>query len=169
MSESTYLNIFRSLNVRLKPSDISSNWKFKSTRNMSISDLYVENVRNYERITSQSSNKYRKAELEQMAMMRRRPIEQTKFNHSHIRFDITEPKVYFQNRTTIGLLRDMCRFVQGEQLWDRKQGGSHICIYLARPTSGYVHLSGDKFYELHPNAAVFYSNFKKIKNYYVST
>jgi hypothetical protein len=35
--------------------------------------------------------------------------------------------------------------------------------------SGYIHISGDRFYQMHPTPDLFLENFDKLNNYYIST
>jgi hypothetical protein len=51
--------------------------------------------------------------------------------------------------------------------------GSHLCVLVGANNreveSGYIHISGDRFYRMHPTPDLFLKNFKKFNNYYIST
>lgn len=176
MSLNSYITIFQSSNVNLTTSDISSKWSIKPSGHFSsINDLYIENVRNYQKVAKKSSNQYRQAELKQIGKLltgsrSRRPLDECKtFNESRIYLSNIEPKIYFQHLTTTGVVRDMCLFAMREQLFDKRKGGCHICVYLTMNHVGYVHLGGNLFYLLHPKGDDFCTNFKALENYYIST
>ena len=50
----------------------------------------------------------------------------------------------------------------------KKQNGCHICLYVNSNT-GYIHMSGDKAFEMHPNPMEFFFNFKNLKYYQIRT
>ena len=94
-----------------------------------------------------------------------------------IEFDIQEPKIYFRStsmpvsfESRLTLLKEMFRTADEHGLYD-KSNGSHICLSLNSSDilNGYIHTSGDYFYQIHPDRNRFLENFSNHNDYHIDT
>jgi hypothetical protein len=92
-----------------------------------------------------------------------------------IEFDLQEPKIRFRSTSVsrLVLLQEMCRIANEHGLFG-DSNGSHICLSLNSSDilNGYIHISGDYFYQIHPietDRNRFLENFSNHNDYYIET
>lgn len=184
ISQETYLKMFIDSNLNMELIKPTSNWNLKSftEKITNMLDLYIENVKFYRQACIQSGIKYRKKEIESI----KTELEQnflfipSKISNIRLDFDLWEPKLKFiytsldsnisQQNVCISLLKEMCYF-SNKFGFLQKPSGCHICISIDLNNNcyGYIHLSADKYFQLHPLPSIFLDNFKRIENYSVET
>ena len=96
----------------------------------------------------------------------------TRINNCQIEFDLKEPKIRFRSsfESRLALLQEMCRIANEHGLFS-ESNGSHICLSLNSNDilNGYIHISGDYFYQIHPDRNLFLENFINHNDYYIET
>lgn len=179
----TYLKIFKEKNLNLETIKPTSNWCLKNFTQVlnNIQELYIENVKFYKQSCVVNGAKYKNKEIQSMKNMKQNSATIPSITDNiRLDFDMREPKLKFNftkmdinnSRKTIcgNLLKEMCNFSKKIGILE-KPNGCHICINidLNNNYNGYVHLSGDKYFTLHPLPSLFLENFGKLENYSVET
>lgn len=149
--------------------------------NEPIQNCYIKNVINYKKVSSEAAKEYKKKEIGIIKSGASQKLE-VKFQNDvvDLTFDLNEPRIYFglknsENKKSVlqlrmDLLKTMTHFATQFDLFS-KHNGCHICLCLQTPyqVQGYLHLSADMFYQMHPEPEAFLKNFEANKNYTIST
>jgi hypothetical protein len=191
-SLSTYLRIFDMLkNSSVEKVKPTKNWKIirntsasaaSHSSHQSMADLYVENVLDYKSQKLKTSREFQLKEIDQINNLNPAMLPHSPFptnNCFNIQFDLVEPKLRFSLKIGIRLdnakllcIKSMCQYAFDTGLFEKKSG-CHICLNVISNSKvdigGYLHLSGDAFYKIHPFREFFLRNFHMIKNYCIDT
>ena len=132
---------------------------------------------------TKDSNQYRLNEIKKIKNLRMTNDEGCNIStiiDCHIEFDLQEPKIRFKStsmpvsfESRLTLLQEMCRIANEHGLFG-DSNGSHICLSLNSSDilNGYIHISGDYFYQIHPietDRNRFLENFSNHNDYYIET
>jgi hypothetical protein len=147
-----------------------------------MADIYVKNVLDYKIKTWKNSEKYQQKELNIIRQLTHESYFQV--NHENynsplfeIEFDLVEPKLKLMpkvsNHSQIGMqaIKLMCKFAVDHGYFE-KNNGCHICLNISSDsnhTYGYMHLSADNFYRMHPARDLFFANFQNLTSYSIDT
>lgn len=137
-------------------------------------DVYLANVNKYKEKSAESSNKYRLKEIENAKKISNFKTVSLNDPNFKLDFDLREPRLHFISAGIIDnvrLLKLMREFANKEGYFN-KNSGAHICVKLDfnnNPSSGYIQVGGDVFYQMHPNRDTFLTNFKNHQGYCIDT
>ncbi|RNA15755.1 hypothetical protein BpHYR1_002430 [Brachionus plicatilis] len=162
-----YLKILLEKNLEIESVKPGSNWSMKNFTDKikNVKDLYIENVKYYKEACLLNGAKYQKKEIESIAVLNQSShpnfIMPSYIPNIRLDFDLREPKLKFiytslnfessRQKVFMDLLKEMCYFSNRFGFLE-KSNGCHICISvdLNNNCNGYIHLSADKFFSLHP-------------------
>lgn len=162
--------------IRYNP---TKKWQIKSTVNQSFKDLYISNVKNYEKVARTEANSYRTSEINLIKINSNPQFIDLKYllNDQFVFFyDLKQPVLKFLLNSFnneplvekhIELLKMMTNFASKYNFFS-SDNGCHICLNL-KEFEGQIKMSGDKFYEMHPLREAFLENFEKNSNYIIET
>ena len=95
-----------------------------------------------------------------------------------IEFDNVEPKIrlsslqmrYDSIESRSILVQELCR-IANESGFFGQSSGSHICVGLSchENLNGYIRVSGDQYYQIHPDPDRFLENFSNHTTYFIQT
>ena len=165
----------------------TNNWSYKTPANgQNMADLYVQNVLIYKAKMQETAIKYQQKELGIIRQIIANDRRKMNFFSIHypstheVRFDSMEPKLWFtqkhiapcsQLQSNLVIIKAMCMFAIEHGYFER-DSGCHICLniqHAINTPSGYLHLSADTFYRIHPVRDVFFKNFRNLSNYSIDT
>ena len=173
------MDYFKEINPYIEKFKPTKCWKIHGIE--SIKNLYIKNVINYKKLALQSSTYYKIGELNiiksGMASKIKISFKSETFDYT---FDLKEPKIHFKLKHSIQmnnpiedkvkLIKTMVQFATVNGFFS-KTSGAHICLNLQSQdqVEGYLRLSIDKFYQVHPLPEIFLKNFQKINEYIILT
>ncbi|CAF0996578.1 unnamed protein product [Brachionus calyciflorus] len=179
-----YLNIFETFNVDMEEFQPNSNWNLKTLTNEinNKKSLYIENVKFYQTACLNYSAKYKLKEIEKIHKEKMELIQMPmQIGDIRLDFDLTVPKLKFnyvnkngrnlpKSQIFYNLVKEMNYFGFRFDLL-KSPNGCHICLKLDQNNNsyGYIHLSADSFYKIHPLPQIFLNNFQLLSNYYIET
>ena len=188
MDMDVYLKLFNKFRI-IGPINPSSKWEITSQK-LTTKQLYIENVKNFERVKIKSSQEYKNMELDlinnnagqdgdgQLDDKKYLQEFQQSNPEVYISFDSSEPKLKFKtNRPCdyMNLLRKLCKYANDNGYF-AKPNGCHICVNIADPfetsassTEGYLHMPADQYHRIHPLPLIFLEKFTRKEDYYIST
>lgn len=154
----------------------TGNWKIRDGG--SIREIYFKNLENYEPLTRNKSQKYKKDDLEVIKnnATKSQRFDLTNFTNLDFTF-LNEPKLRINSNSDADYLNDLCNIAESLGLFDRsiKNNGCHICISYesnsATVRSGYLLLAADFFYNILPtnHRETFLKNFERNNQFYIDT
>ena len=184
-----YLRVFNQINPRLENFTPTSNWVAKSpdSNYKTMKEVYIKNVLDFKKQAIETSFKYKQRELEliqiKKSSSRSNSSSSISVNNDYeLSFDFSEPKLKFSNKrqkeiahlnrldSNEKLLHEMCQFALNQGLF-RKDNGCHICVNLntSEISSGYLHVSADSYFCMHPFPEIFLKNFQNLDEYIIQT
>ena len=174
-----YINLFRKFKI-FGPIRPTTKWVVNDKK-LTTKELYLLNVRHYERRTRDEFGRYRDDDLNsiqaQDIMLEKANIARFQ-KRCQISFGINEPKLKFKSSVGsnyVFLLTVMCDYAN-ENGYFRKPNGCHICLDIAHPikklsqiTEGFLRLSPERFHKIYPEPSIFLNSFNQNLNYFVNT
>lgn len=168
-------------------------WLIKGQENQPFKDLYIENVKNSKKVIRNDANAYKQEEINLIRTTPRNLIDLSYLSVSSAKFEIyfsiKEPTLKFilKNKTSDSnnnevdqsledkyyeLLQIMIEFALKYEFFT-KPNGCHICLNIreddattaTNQVEGFIKMSGDKFYDMHPVSEIFLQCFEKNENY----
>ena len=146
-------------------------------------DLYIKNVKNYAHSNSKELHDYRVNDITSIKVIQ--SVNQTQiqsdisFYNDHLvnlRYDLKNPQLKFiiDERAVIELKPYETKYELLKSLIDyafikgyfEPNNGSHICLKFNKELFGYLRLSGEEFYKIHPFKELFFSNFNNFNQIY---
>lgn len=175
-----YIRLLLEKNLDMRYISPSKNWNM-SLPSTDLFDLYIQNVLDYSASNVANVSCYRKKEIERIRSLDHVSSKyQLPFHNKRsidLKFDMKTPRLGFSlkdqyewssERQRIEIIKTMIDYSNKNGYNDKH--GSHICIEISKSSEGFMRISGDKFYELHPLRDLFLKNFEDMNEvYYVDT
>lgn len=131
------------------------------------------------KVNFDTSNNYRLTEIKLAKASQPENSYLNEQNHQlKVRFNKFEPRIHFEckrsDESIVSLIMKMTRVAAKQGYFDKSNGGCHICADVGMKrdkakVSGFIRVSGDVFYRLHPNPNIFIENFENNHKYYIDT
>lgn len=146
-------------------------------------DLYIKNVLNYDKVNSKALIDYKIKDITNIERLKQSHLTQSLQNDIQfynddlisLHYDTKEPRLKFIHKRQDNLHPFDVKFELVKSLvnYAFKKGyfepsnGCHICLKVTNDLYGYLQLSGEEFYKIHPLKEIFLNNFSNLNETYV--
>ncbi len=179
-----YLQFVEDNNFDLVEMEPTREWRIIK-KDLTMKDLYIENVKNAKQVARNKTNKYKKEEIELVKKLNiseneSKSFREFEYENIQLFYSIEEPVIEFYNTDSAStsnlkrygdLLKAMIEFAKKNELFDSKKRGAHICLEVndSKCFNGFIRTSADAYYQMNPTGDIFIKNFSKLKDYVIET
>lgn len=177
LSTDLYLRLFNEKNLHINEMSSSKNWNM-DLPSSDLKDLYIKNVINYNVSNHENSMKYKKKEIISIKSSQANKVPKISryiipfYNKSNmkIEYDSHIPKISINLKKNVKdkwniesvkfeTLKSLIDYSKKNGYFE-KNNGSHVCLKMYQNVEGYLRISADRYYDLHPLPDSFLKNFE---------
>lgn len=169
--------MFKESNINPNELIPTKKWHIKDS-NEDISELYVKNVLNYDKVYSKNLMDYRINDLKNIERLKQSNLTQSYQNEIQfynddlisLHYDNTEPRLrfIFEKQDDLNpfdakleMLKSLMDYADKRDYFN-SYSAINICMKVTNGLSGNLRLSGDEFYKIHPLKEIFFNNFSNL-------